>query len=82
MQYCAAAALAEGRVDFGSFTDGEVASRDTRELMERVAMVVDPALPAGRRAARVEPRDAPLRDGRTLSTQRARRAGSPGHAAI
>ena len=45
MQYCAAAALAEGRVDFGSFADGEVANPEVRELMGRVDMVVDPGLP-------------------------------------
>src|SRR5262249_44616935 len=69
MQYCAAAALAEGRVDFGSFTDGEVANRDTRELMAKVAMVIDPGLPQGVEQhawSRVTVR---LRDGRTLATE-------------
>ena len=77
MQYCAAAALAEGRVDFGSFTDGEVANRETRELMERVAMVVDPGLPQGveRHAwSRVTVR---LRDGRTVSTEARGARGHP-----
>jgi 2-methylcitrate dehydratase PrpD len=77
MQYCAAAALAEGRVDFGSFTDGEVANRETRELMERVAMVVDPALPEGVEQhawSRVTVR---LRDGRTLATEARGARGHP-----
>jgi 2-methylcitrate dehydratase PrpD len=67
MQFCAAAALSEGRVDFGSFTDGEIANSETRELMARVAMVVDPDLPQGVEQhawSRVTVR---LRDGRTLS---------------
>lgn len=47
MQFCAAAALAEGRVDLASFEDGPVRNPDVRQLMERVTMVVDPALPDG-----------------------------------
>jgi 2-methylcitrate dehydratase PrpD len=77
MQYCAAAALAEGRVDFGSFADGEVANRETRELMERVAMVVDPGLPQGVEQhawSRVTVR---LRDGRILSTEARGARGHP-----
>jgi 2-methylcitrate dehydratase PrpD len=77
MQFCAAAALAEGRVDFGSFTDGEVANGETRELMERVAMVVDPGLPQGVEQhawSRVTVR---LRDGRTLSTEPRGARGHP-----
>jgi len=68
MQYCAAAALAQGRVDFGSFADGEIADRDTRELMERITMVIDPGLPQGVEQhawSRVTIR---LRDGRTVAT--------------
>jgi 2-methylcitrate dehydratase PrpD len=45
MQYCAAAAAVEGRVDLTSFADGEVASQDVRDLMGRVRMVVDRGLP-------------------------------------
>ncbi|MEK7387249.1 MAG: MmgE/PrpD family protein, partial [candidate division NC10 bacterium] len=44
---CAAAALAEGRVDLASFEDGPVRNPALRRLMERVTMVVDPALPDG-----------------------------------
>ena len=47
MQFCAAAALAEGRVDLASFEDGPVRNPDVRRLMERVTMVVDPTLPDG-----------------------------------
>jgi len=77
MQYCAAAALAEGRVDFGSFAEGDVANPDVRELMERVAMVVDPGLPQGveqQAWSRVTVR---LRDGRTLSTDARGARGHP-----
>jgi 2-methylcitrate dehydratase PrpD len=77
MQYCAAAALAEGRVDFGSFADGEVANRETRELMERVAMVIDPGLPQGVEQhawSRVTVR---LRDGRSVTTEARGARGHP-----
>src|SRR5882724_7165844 len=77
MQYCAAAALAEGRVDFGSFAEGDVANPEVRELMERVAMVVDPGLPEGVEQhawSRVTVR---LRDGRTLSTEARGARGHP-----
>jgi len=77
MQFCAAAALAEGRVDFGSFADGEVANPEVRELMERVSMVVDAGLPEGVEQhawSRVTVR---LRDGRTLSTEARGARGHP-----
>jgi 2-methylcitrate dehydratase PrpD len=45
MQYCAAAAAAEGRVDLASFAEGEVGSAGVRALMDRVTMVVDAGLP-------------------------------------
>jgi 2-methylcitrate dehydratase PrpD len=67
MQFCAAAALAEGRVDLHSFEDDEVRSPAVQGLMERITMVVDPALPdrLERHAwSRVTVR---LRDGRTLT---------------
>ncbi len=76
MQFCAAAALAEGRVDLGSFEEGEVRNPDVRRLMERVTMVVDPALPDGleRHAwSRVSVR---LADGRTLEAEP---RGAQGH---
>ena len=45
MQYCAAAALARGAVGLADFEPGPVRDTATRDLMERVRMVVDPALP-------------------------------------
>jgi 2-methylcitrate dehydratase PrpD len=45
MQYCAAAALARGGVGLADFEDGPVRDATTRDLMTRVVMVVDPALP-------------------------------------
>src|SRR5207247_1771490 len=68
MQFCAAAALAEGRVDLRSFEDGEVRNPVLRALMERVTLVVDPSLPDGLEQhawSRVALR---LADGRTLTT--------------
>jgi 2-methylcitrate dehydratase PrpD len=77
MQYCAAAALAEGRVDFASFTDGEVANRDIRDLMERVVMVVDPGLPQEAEKHAWSRVRITLRDGRTLSTEARGARGHP-----
>jgi 2-methylcitrate dehydratase PrpD len=77
MQFCAAAALATGRVDLGSFGDGPVADAGTRGLMDRVRMVVDPALPAGLNEhawTRVTVR---LRDGRTLTSPPRGASGHP-----
>ena len=76
MQFCAAAALAEGRVDLSSFEDGEVRNHAVRDLMERITLVVDPRLPDGLEAhawSRVTVR---LRDGRTLT---AAPRGARGH---
>src|SRR5881296_4401426 len=67
MQFCAAAALAEGRVDLRSFEDGEVRNHAVLDLMERITVVVDPALPdelARHAWSRVTVR---VRDGRTLT---------------
>jgi 2-methylcitrate dehydratase PrpD len=77
MQFCAAAALAEGRVDFASFTDGEVTSRETRELMGRIAMVVDPGLPPGVEQNAWSRVTVTLRDGRTLATEPRGARGHP-----
>ena len=77
MQYCAAAALATGRVDLGSFDDGPVIDDGTRQLMARVRMVVDPTLPAGldqHAWSRVTLR---LRDGRTLQSPPRGASGHP-----
>ena len=45
MQYCAAAALARGPLGLADFDDGPVADPATRQLMDRVHMVIDPTLP-------------------------------------
>jgi 2-methylcitrate dehydratase PrpD len=45
MQFCAATALVEGQVEIGSFEDGEIANSATRDLMGRIRMVVDDAIP-------------------------------------
>jgi 2-methylcitrate dehydratase PrpD len=77
MEYCAAAALATGRVDLGSFDDGPVADADTRALMARVRMVVDPTLPDGLSEhawSRVTVR---LRDGRALASPPRGASGHP-----
>ena len=77
MQFCAAAAAAEGRVDLASFADAEPAAA-VRALMARVAMVVDPALPDELEQhawSRVTVR---LRDGRTLASPP---RGAQGHPA-
>jgi 2-methylcitrate dehydratase PrpD len=47
MQFCAAVALVDGRVDLDTFADGP-ASPSVEKLMSRVSMVVDPTLPEGR----------------------------------
>jgi 2-methylcitrate dehydratase PrpD len=68
MQFCAAAALAQGRVDFASFEDGEIRDPTLRALMERVTMVVDESVPDGLTAhawTRVTLR---LGDGRVLTS--------------
>jgi 2-methylcitrate dehydratase PrpD len=77
MQFCAAAALATGRVALGTFADGPVADEGTRTLMERVRMVVDPALPDGLEQhawSRVSVR---LRDGRVLDSPPRGASGHP-----
>ncbi len=77
MQFCAAAALATGRVDLGSFDDGPVADAGTRGLMDRVRMVVDPTLPDRLEQhawSRVTVR---LRDGRALDSPPRGASGHP-----
>jgi 2-methylcitrate dehydratase PrpD len=77
MQFCAATALGEGRVDIGSFEDGAVANPAVRELMPRVRMVIDPSLPDQLEQhawTRVTLR---LADGRTLATEPRGATGHP-----
>src|SRR5262245_14685695 len=77
MQYCAAAALARGAVGLADFEAGPIRDAATRELMERVTMVVDPALPHDLEQhawSRVSVR---LTDGTTLESKP---RGASGHA--
>jgi len=77
MQYCAAAALARGAVGVADFEDGAVRDAATRDLMERVTMVVDPALPHGLEQhawSRVTVR---LADGTTLASTARGASGHP-----
>jgi len=74
MQFCAAAAAAEGRVDLASFE--RPIPEPVGSLMARVTMVVDPALPDRMEQhawSRVTVR---LRDGRTLASPA---RGATGH---
>src|SRR5947208_7404344 len=76
MQFCAAEALATGRVAIASFEDGAT-DAGTRALMGRVRMVVDPSLPDGLEQhawSRVTVR---LRDGRTLDSPARGACGHP-----
>jgi 2-methylcitrate dehydratase PrpD len=77
MQFCAAAALATGRVDLGSFGDGPVTDTGTRELMGRVRMVVDPKLPDGLNEHAWTRVNLRLRDGRTLESAPRGASGHP-----
>ncbi len=77
MPFCAATALAEGRLDFSAFEDGEVRNPDVRALMPVVRMVVDESLPAGLNEhawSRVTVR---LRDGQVLSAPARGASGHP-----
>jgi 2-methylcitrate dehydratase PrpD len=76
MEFCAAAALARGAVTLGDFED-RAPDASVRALMERVTMVVDPALPDGREQhawTRVTVR---LTDGRALESAPRGAAGHP-----
>jgi 2-methylcitrate dehydratase PrpD len=76
MQFCAAEALARGRVEIASFEEG-APQAGTQALMGRVRMVVDPTLPDGLEQhawSRVTVR---LRDGRTLASPPRGAAGHP-----
>jgi 2-methylcitrate dehydratase PrpD len=76
MQFCAAEALATGRVAIASFEDGRP-DPGTQDLMGRVRMVIDPSLPDGLEQhawSRVTVR---LRDGRTLASPPRGASGHP-----
>lgn len=77
MQFCAAAAVVDGRVDFASFEDGDVRDPAIRALMPKVTMVVDDTLPdrLGEHAwSRLTLR---LADGRVLTTPARGAIGHP-----
>jgi 2-methylcitrate dehydratase PrpD len=77
MQFCAAIALAHGRVDVAAFTEGEIRDPHVRALMPRISMVVDERLPGGLTEhawSRVTVR---LTDGRVLETPPRGAAGHP-----
>jgi 2-methylcitrate dehydratase PrpD len=77
MQYCAAAALARGVVGLADFEAGPVRDAATRDLMERVTMVVDPTLPHDLEQhawSRVSVR---LSDGTTLESKPRGASGHP-----
>jgi 2-methylcitrate dehydratase PrpD len=77
MQFCAATALVEGRLDFRAFEDGEVHDRAVRALMPAITMIADDSLPGGgseQARSRVTLR---LRDGRTLDSPPRGASGHP-----
>lgn len=77
LQFCAAAALAEGRLDVASFADDEIRNPEVLVLMPRVKMVVDRELGedfARRAWSRVRIR---LTDGRVVETPLRGAAGHP-----
>ena len=77
MPYCAAAALAQGRVGIDDFSDGPVRDGGIAALVPRVRMVVDPTLPDDleqRAWTRVSVR---LRDGRTIAEAPRGASGHP-----
>jgi len=77
MQFCAAAAVVDGRLDFASFEDGDVRDPAIRALMPKVTMVVDDTLSerlAEHAWSRVTVR---LTDGRVLTTPPRGATGHP-----
>jgi 2-methylcitrate dehydratase PrpD len=77
MPFCAASAIAVGRVDLASFEDGEVRNPAVRRLIPRVTMVVDDTVPdslAERVWTRVTVR---LGDGRVLTVPARGARGHP-----
>jgi 2-methylcitrate dehydratase PrpD len=81
MPFCAAAAIAHGRIDIDTFDDDRLQDADLRALMSRVTMRVDQALGSAApplTQARVRIR---LRDGRTLVQEANGARGHPGNPA-
>ncbi len=77
MPFCAAAALATGRVDLAAFEDLP-APPEVQDLMARVRMVVDPSLPDGLEQHAWSRITVRLRDGRTLDSPPRGASGHPG----
>jgi 2-methylcitrate dehydratase PrpD len=77
MPFCAAAALATGRVDLAAFEDRPVPP-EVQDLMVRVRMVVDPSLPDGLEQHAWSRITVRLRDGRTLDSPPRGASGHPG----
>ena len=77
MPFCAAAALATGRVDLAAFED-RPAPPEVQDLMARVRMVVDPSLPDGLEQHAWSRITVRLRDGRTLDSPPRGASGHPG----
>ncbi|MFQ5831004.1 MAG: MmgE/PrpD family protein [Candidatus Methylomirabilia bacterium] len=79
MEFCAAAALADGEVGVTTFTEAKIADSRIRSLMGNVRMQVDPGLPAGQERhawARVMVH---LADGRRLEVPPREVKGHPGN---
>jgi 2-methylcitrate dehydratase PrpD len=77
MPFCAAAALAAGRVDLGSFDDTVPVDAGIRSLMPRVRMMIDPAIPDGLEQQAWSRVTVRLRDGRTLEAPARGASGHP-----
>src|SRR5262249_35211047 len=78
MQYCAAAALARGTVGLADFDDGPVRDAATRDLMERVTMLVDSTLPHDLEQHAWSRVSVKLSDGTTLESKPRGASGHPG----
>jgi len=77
MQFCAATALVDGRLDFRSFQDGEVRDLAVRALMPAITMIVDESLPAGLTEHAWSRVTVQMRDGRVLSAPARGASGHP-----
>jgi 2-methylcitrate dehydratase PrpD len=77
VKYAVASALTHGSVRLAAFEPARMADAQTRALMQRIVLAVDPELDAafpGRRAARIRMQ---LRDGRVLTHMQPTRKGDP-----
>jgi 2-methylcitrate dehydratase PrpD len=78
-EFCAAAALAEGRVGIATFRDDRVRDPAIRALMERVRMEVDPDIPGDLERHVWTRVTVSLRDGRALAIGPRPVPGHPGN---